>query len=128
MKKFPFLIVIISNVFIGCNNQYHLDCEKFKNGIVNNNEQIVGYEIDQLCADLHPNITASDPQGQTENINKLNNSISTDCGITSTAYYIFTNPPQYEIRVEFMTDTILIVKFLHIIITNSHELKFAGMH
>jgi len=129
MKKLVFLVVPISFAFIGC--AYELDCSKFKDGILNNNEQMVGNEIDQLCVDLYPNITNSDPEGQQGNLYKLADRINTNCEITATVYCyncIETNPPQSELKIELMVDTTLIVKYLDIIGTNNHMLKFAGMH
>jgi hypothetical protein len=129
MRKLVFTVVIISPVFVGC--QYELNCAKFKNGIGNNDNELVRNEIDRLCADLYPNVTASDPQGQQENIVKLSNRINENCGITSTVECyncIYTNPPQSEIRIDFLVDTVPFTKYLDIIGTSGHMLKFADMH
>ena len=133
MKKiFLSLIVFIS--FISCKKEETdplMDCGQFKNGILTGNEDQVKTEIEKLCVDLFPAVTASDEWGHGDNFIKLIQRISKQCGIDARVdcyACIKTLPPQTEIFIFFTNNGVLVKKTLDISTSASKKLTFLAMH
>ena len=108
-----------------------MNCEQFKQGIVANNEDWVKAEIEKLCRDLFPAVTATDEWGHRNNFVKLAQRISQQCGIEGDIdcyACIKTLPPQTEIVVSFMNNGVQVKKTLDITTSSTSKLTFLKMH
>jgi hypothetical protein len=133
MKKI-FLLLFISTAWISCKKQQSdavMDCDQFKQGIVANSEDRVKAEIEKLCQDLFPVVSATDEWGHSNNFVKLAQRISQQCGIDADAdcyACIKTLPPQTEIVVSFMNNGVQVKKTLDITTSATSRLAFLKMH
>lgn len=133
MKKI-FLLLFISAALVSCKKQQSdttMDCDQFKQGIVANSEDRVKAEIEKLCQDLLPAVTATDEWGHRNNFIKLAQRISQQCGISAQAdcyACIKTLPPQTEIVISFMNNGVQVKKILDITTSSTSRLAFLKMH
>ena len=133
MKKI-FVLLFVVTALISCKKQQSdtaMDCEQFKQGVIANSEDRVKAEIQKLCQDLFPVVSATDEWGHRNNFIKLTERITQQCGITAQAVCyacIKTLPPQTEIVVSFMNNGLLVKKTLDITTSSTSKLAFLKMH
>jgi hypothetical protein len=133
MKKI-FLLLFISATLVSCKKQQSdtaINCDQFKQGIIANSEDKVKAEIEKLCQDLLPVVTATDEWGHRNNFIKLAQRMSQQCGIEADVdcyACIKTLPPQTEIVVSFMNNGVVVKKTLDITTSSTSKLAFLKMH
>jgi len=129
-----FLLLFVVTVLISCKKQQSdivMNCEQFKQGIIANSEGRVKAEIEKLCQDLFPVVSATDEWGHRNNFIKMAQRISQQCGIDARVdcyACIKTFPPQTEIVVSFTNNGVLAKKTLDISTSSTNKLTFLKMH
>lgn len=107
------------------------ECEDFKLGIIDDNDNPVRDFVDDLCSDLSPNPAFGDSLGHQRNLNTLVKRIENTCKLTvSVICYacIETLPVQSEIAVTFTQNDSTYSKIIDILTPDDAALSFAGMH
>lgn len=108
-----------------------LDCSNLKTGLINNDQRMVGNEIDKLCVDLEAKVTETDEWGHKENMNTLVDRLNQDCNVEAILLHyatIKTNPPQSEISISVTSNTNTFTRVIDILNDEKSILKFSRMH
>ena len=138
MRNFRVLILILSAVLflISCDkaestDQFKVDCNQLRAGIINTDMTIVNLEIAKLIYDLNPDLTTSDPIGHKNNFDILINRIN-KCNEVSAVLFCYacikTYPAQSEIIVATDSMGIRISRILDISTPNDNKLVFINIH
>ena len=107
------------------------DCESLQLGIKTNDAALVAAQINNLCENLQPTVTAADEYGQEQNLYLLVQRISMHCTIEASVMCyacIETLPVQSEIRIRFVENGITHSRVIDLICNDGNMLRFQGMH
>jgi len=120
-------------LFIACedNENPTTQCTDFKEGIINDNEDLVRGAIDDWCSDLMPNPAPGDEIGHQENLNTLVQRIADECDV-ATGIYCYacmeSYPPQSAIIITFVEDNVTYSKSINISTPYENVLSFVAMN
>ncbi len=109
----------------------NLDCNNFKTGIVQKNNEIIRAEIEKLTPDLNPVPTPEDDIGHMTNLQTLTERMNSNCEDISASVMCYacieTYPPISLILVEFTCDGDPITATVEIVTSKNDILRFGGM-
>ncbi len=134
MEKLMLILLVGLIGILSCEDDKRepsLSCANLKSGLINNNQQMVGNEIDKLCVDLEAKVTETDEWGHKENMNTLVDRLNQDCNVEAILLHyatIKTNPPQSEISISVTSNSNTITRVIDILNDEKSILKFSGMH
>ena len=105
------LPILFTVLLFGCSknnvadDQFELNCEMLKAGLLNLNSDEVNFEINKLTQDLLPTITQTDDIGHFKNLDTLIDRINSNCDEIQAVKICYacieTLPVQSEIKLEF---------------------------
>lgn len=107
------------------------ECNNLQTAISEMNETVLEQEINELCNDLSPQSTTSDPTGHEDNINTLISRFETNCEIEAELVCyacIKTFPAQSEIKLTVTLPSGTYVKIIDISTPDDKKLTYEGIH
>jgi hypothetical protein len=134
MKMRLLFFVIFVIFFISCDKadtQIKIDWNDLKIGIINRDKFLIDNELSKLLTNTNPKPTDDDKIGQSDNINKLINTMNTSSVITSELICyacIKTYPAQSEIKIFTDSSGIKITRIIDLKTPNDDRLRFVNIH
>lgn len=135
MKNY-FLLSIFAIILTSCSNstepKYSIDSNKLTKAFINYNSETVRTELENLVADLKPNITKNDELGHKKNFETFVKRINSNSNnlISSLVCYacIYTNPPQSEMEFSLDSSGTKIKRMLNVVTSSDKILILGNIH
>lgn len=132
MKKVFAFIILLG--WLGCESDKvgSLDCNNFKTGTTQQNNEIIRAEIEKLTPDLDPVSTPEDAIGHLANLQTLTERINSNCEDINASVFCYacieTYPPLSMILVEFLFEGEKQSIIIEIVTSENDILRFGGMY
>ncbi|MGD2033461.1 MAG: hypothetical protein PVF73_00280 [Bacteroidales bacterium] len=108
-----------------------LDCNSFREGLLQENNETVRSEIEKLTPDLQPFPTPEDAIGHMTNVQTLTERINSNCGDFTASVLCYacieTYPPLSLIEIEFVSDGEPVSVTISIVTSENDVLRFGGL-